>query len=51
MTTGSLPQSSYFPHLPSKPIIIEETEALLWVPYTDNGKLLACVIEKVQPAY
>ncbi|OAQ59285.1 fungal specific transcription factor domain-containing protein [Purpureocillium lilacinum] len=37
LTTGSLPQCSRFPHLPPKPTIIEDVEASLWVPYTDEG--------------
>lgn len=39
LATGSLPQSSCFLHLPPKPAIIDDIEASLWVPYTDNGKL------------
>lgn len=39
LATGSLPQCSCFPHLPPKPTIIDDIEASLWVPYTDNGKL------------
>lgn len=38
LATGSLPQSSVFPHLPVKPGIIADIEASLWVPYTDDGK-------------
>jgi len=41
LATGSLPQCSRFPHLPSKPIIMKDIEATLWVPYTDDGKLPA----------
>ncbi|KAK9425699.1 putative Zn(2)-C6 fungal-type domain-containing protein [Seiridium unicorne] len=37
LATGSLPQCSCFPHLPPKPAIIDDIEASLWVPYTDNG--------------
>ncbi|KAH6949627.1 hypothetical protein DER45DRAFT_588450 [Fusarium avenaceum] len=37
LVTGSLPQCSSFPHLPSKPLIIKDIEAKLWVPYTDDG--------------
>ncbi|PFH60922.1 hypothetical protein XA68_18542 [Ophiocordyceps unilateralis] len=37
LATGSLPQCSRFPCLPSKPIIISDVEASLWVPYTDDG--------------
>lgn len=37
LATGSLPQCSCFPHLPPKPAIIDDVEASLWVPYTDNG--------------
>ncbi|KAH7191427.1 fungal-specific transcription factor domain-containing protein [Fusarium oxysporum] len=36
LATGSLPQCSCFPHLPSKPVIIGEIEASIWVPYTDD---------------
>lgn len=38
LATGSLPQCSCFPHLPPKPAIIDDIEASLWIPYTDNGK-------------
>ena len=41
LATGSLPQCSCFPHLPPKPAIINDIEASLWVPYTDNGGLPA----------
>jgi hypothetical protein len=37
LATGSLPQCSVFPRLPPKPGIIEDIEASLWVPYTDDG--------------
>ncbi|KAI1474731.1 nitrogen assimilation transcription factor nirA [Daldinia eschscholtzii] len=37
LATGSLPQCSCFPHLPPKPAIIDDIEASLWVPYTDDG--------------
>ncbi|RBA11005.1 hypothetical protein FPRO05_14311 [Fusarium proliferatum] len=37
LAIGSLPQCSCFPYLPSKPIIIKETETTIWVPYTDDG--------------
>ncbi|ODA84200.1 hypothetical protein RJ55_02718 [Drechmeria coniospora] len=37
LATGSLPQSSRFPHLPPKPAIIGSIEASRWVPYTDDG--------------
>lgn len=40
LATGSLPQCSCFPHLPPKPAIIDDIEASLWVPYTDDGKHL-----------
>lgn len=40
LATGSLPQCSCFPHLPPKPGIIGNIEASLWVPYTDDGKLI-----------
>ena len=40
LATGSLPQCSCFPHLPPKPAIIDDIEASLWVPYTDDGTLL-----------
>lgn len=38
LATGSLPQSSCFPRLPPKPAIIDDIEASLWIPYTDDGK-------------
>src|SRR3569833_24953 len=38
LATGSLPQCSCFPHLPPKPGIIDDIEASLWIPYTDDGK-------------
>ncbi|KXX72886.1 Nitrogen assimilation transcription factor nit-4 [Madurella mycetomatis] len=37
LATGSLPQSSCFPRLPPKPAIIDDIEASLWIPYTDDG--------------
>jgi hypothetical protein len=37
LATGSLPQCSVVPHLPPKPGIIQDIEASLWVPYTDDG--------------
>ncbi|CAJ2503423.1 Uu.00g108170.m01.CDS01 [Anthostomella pinea] len=37
LATGSLPQSSCFPHLPPKPAIIDDIESSLWIPYTDDG--------------
>ncbi|KAI1505965.1 nitrogen assimilation transcription factor nirA [Biscogniauxia marginata] len=37
LATGSLPQCSCFPHLPPKPTIIDDIEASLWIPYTDDG--------------
>lgn len=37
LATGSLPQCSCFPTLPPKPSVIDDIEASLWVPYTDNG--------------
>ncbi|KAK0375101.1 fungal specific transcription factor [Colletotrichum limetticola] len=40
LATGSLPQCSCFPHLPPKPAIIDDIEASLWIPYTDDGKSL-----------
>ncbi|KAK2073408.1 hypothetical protein P8C59_007695 [Phyllachora maydis] len=38
LATGSLPQCSCFPQLPAKPAIIDDIEASLWIPYTDDGK-------------
>lgn len=38
MATGSLPQCSCFPRLPPKPAIIDDIEASLWIPYTDDGE-------------
>ncbi|OIW30481.1 hypothetical protein CONLIGDRAFT_574758 [Coniochaeta ligniaria NRRL 30616] len=40
LATGSLPQCSRSPHLPSKPAIIDDIEASLWIPYTDNASIL-----------
>ncbi|KAM7219324.1 Fungal specific transcription factor domain containing protein [Rhypophila decipiens] len=37
LATGSLPQCSCFPRLPPKPAIIDDIEASLWIPYTDDG--------------
>lgn len=37
LATGSLPQCSCVPHLPPKPAIIDDIEASLWIPYTDDG--------------
>ncbi|KAK4168745.1 fungal-specific transcription factor domain-containing protein [Cladorrhinum sp. PSN259] len=37
LATGSLPQCSCFPRLPPKPAIIDDIEASLWVPYTEDG--------------
>lgn len=37
LATGSLPQSSCFPHLPPKPAIMPDIEASFWIPYTDDG--------------
>ncbi|KAI0844251.1 nitrogen assimilation transcription factor nirA [Daldinia vernicosa] len=37
LATGSLPQCSCYPQLPPKPAIIDDIEASLWVPYTDDG--------------
>ncbi|KAL2261580.1 hypothetical protein VTK26DRAFT_3843 [Humicola hyalothermophila] len=37
LATGSLPQCSRFPRLPPKPAIIDDIEASLWIPYTDDG--------------
>lgn len=39
LATGSLPQCSAFPQRPPKPAIIDDVEASLWIPYTDDGKL------------
>ncbi|RYP71316.1 hypothetical protein DL771_004893 [Monosporascus sp. 5C6A] len=41
LATGSLPQCSAFPQLPPKPAIIDDIEASLWIPYTDDGAPLA----------
>nr|CAD79658.1 related to nitrate assimilation regulatory protein nirA [Neurospora crassa] len=41
LATGSLPQCSCFPQLPPKPAIIDDIEASLWIPYTDDGKNLS----------
>ncbi|KAH7018227.1 fungal-specific transcription factor domain-containing protein [Microdochium trichocladiopsis] len=37
LATGSLPQSSCYPHLPPKPAIVDDVEASQWKPYTDDG--------------
>ncbi|PSR84446.1 fungal-specific transcription factor domain-domain-containing protein [Coniella lustricola] len=37
LATGSLPQCSHYPSLPPKPAIIEDIEASIWIPYTDDG--------------
>ncbi|SPQ19178.1 58716754-bab3-402c-a9b1-468d22b5aba9 [Thermothielavioides terrestris] len=37
LATGSLPQCSCFSRLPPKPAIIDDIEASLWIPYTDDG--------------
>ncbi|RYO79962.1 hypothetical protein DL766_010140 [Monosporascus sp. MC13-8B] len=39
LATGSLPQCSAFPQLPPKPAIIDDIEASLWIPYTDDEVL------------
>lgn len=39
LATGSLPQGSSYIKLPPKPSIIDDIEASLWIPYTDDGKL------------
>ncbi|KAH8754772.1 fungal-specific transcription factor [Diaporthe sp. PMI_573] len=39
LVTGSLPQCSRLPHLPSKPAIMPDIEASMWIPYTDDGGL------------
>ncbi|KAJ4404435.1 hypothetical protein N0V85_004884 [Neurospora sp. IMI 360204] len=41
LATGSAPQCSCFPQLPPKPAIIDDIEASLWIPYTDDGKNLS----------
>ncbi|OTA96765.1 hypothetical protein M434DRAFT_66893 [Hypoxylon sp. CO27-5] len=46
LATGSLPQCSCFPHLPPKPAIIDDIEASLWVPYTDDGAPLQRACEQ-----
>ncbi|KAG5655633.1 hypothetical protein KAF25_009132 [Fusarium avenaceum] len=37
LVLGLLPNCSSFPHLPSKPAIIKDIEASLWVPFTDDA--------------
>ncbi|KLU90481.1 hypothetical protein MAPG_10335 [Magnaporthiopsis poae ATCC 64411] len=37
LATGSLPHSSSYIKLPPKPSIIDDIEASLWIPYTDDG--------------
>ncbi|KAM7205224.1 Zn(2)-Cys(6) zinc finger domain protein [Rhypophila sp. PSN 637] len=41
LATGSLPQCSCFPRLPPKPAIIDDIEASLWIPYTDDGEAIS----------
>ncbi|KAI1857240.1 uncharacterized protein JN550_013375 [Neoarthrinium moseri] len=36
LATSSLPQSSCFSHLPPKPAILDDVEASLWAPYTND---------------
>ncbi|KAL5906793.1 hypothetical protein ACKVV1_011197 [Pyricularia oryzae] len=40
LATGSLPQVSCFLQLPPKPGIIDDIEASLWIPYTEDGTSL-----------
>ncbi|KAI7759094.1 hypothetical protein LZL87_013947 [Fusarium oxysporum] len=46
LVTGSLPNCSYSPHLPSKPAVIRDIEASVWVPYTDDGAPLQLQYEQ-----
>ncbi|KAI3571833.1 fungal-specific transcription factor domain-containing protein [Fusarium oxysporum f. sp. albedinis] len=46
LVTGSLPNCSYTPHLPSKPAVIRDIEASVWVPYTDDGAPLQLQYEQ-----
>ncbi|KAK4231468.1 nitrogen assimilation transcription factor nit-4 [Podospora fimiseda] len=49
LATGSLPQSSVFLRVPPKPAIIDDIEASLWIPYTDDGKGVA--IRTIPPEF
>ncbi|KAL5603955.1 hypothetical protein FOVSG1_006705 [Fusarium oxysporum f. sp. vasinfectum] len=46
LVTGSLPNCSYSPHLPSKPAVITDIEASGWVPYIDHGAPLQLQYEQ-----
>ncbi|KAF6810781.1 nitrate assimilation regulatory protein [Colletotrichum sojae] len=46
LATGSLPQCSCFPHLPPKPAIIDDIEASLWIPYTDDEVSLGAPLQR-----
>ncbi|KAK7582933.1 hypothetical protein V3481_012228 [Fusarium oxysporum f. sp. vasinfectum] len=46
LVTGSLPNCSYTPHLPSKPAVVRDVEASVWVPYTDDGAPLQLQYEQ-----
>ena len=43
LATGQLPQSSCLASLPPKPGIIDDIEASLWIPYTDDGEGIPAV--------
>ncbi|KAF6515275.1 hypothetical protein HZS61_005181 [Fusarium oxysporum f. sp. conglutinans] len=46
LVTGSLPNCSYTPHLPSKPAVVRDVEASVWVPYTDDDAPLQLQYEQ-----
>ncbi|RKK64716.1 hypothetical protein BFJ69_g16586 [Fusarium oxysporum] len=47
LVTGSLPNCSYSPHLPSKPAVVRDVEASVWVPYTDDDAPLQLQYEQL----
>ncbi|KAF6515171.1 hypothetical protein HZS61_005077 [Fusarium oxysporum f. sp. conglutinans] len=46
LVTGSLPNCSYTLHLPSKPAVVRDVEASVWVPYTDDDAPLQLQYEQ-----
>ncbi|KAF5239891.1 hypothetical protein FANTH_9773 [Fusarium anthophilum] len=46
LVTGSLPNCSYTPHLPSKPPVVRDVEASVWVPYIDDDAPLQLQYEQ-----
>ncbi|KAL5585841.1 hypothetical protein FOVSG1_013533 [Fusarium oxysporum f. sp. vasinfectum] len=47
LVTGSLPNCSYSPHLPSKPAVVRDVEVSVWVPYTDDDAPLQLQYEQL----